>query len=119
MDYPSILWGSFAFSERSENEADLAALDEIDYTLCYAWENRLGSFDAGYIVYTLANPRSGRALLMNVQSNEVTAKRVALYRKTMAEAGYDEAAIAQNMDNVWIWRNIVAAETDTEAEAVG
>ena len=53
------LWGSFALTDRDEEKADLGALDEIDYTLSYAWENKLGSFDTGFIVYTLPNPRAG------------------------------------------------------------
>ena len=68
---------------------------------------------------TLEMARAGRPFLMNVQSNEVTSKRMELYRRTMAEAGFDEAAIARNVDESWIWRNIVVAETDVEADAVG
>ena len=68
---------------------------------------------------TLEMARAGRPFMMNVQSNEVTAKRVELYRQTMSEAGYDGAAIARNMEDVWVWRNVVVAETDAEAEAIG
>jgi alkanesulfonate monooxygenase SsuD/methylene tetrahydromethanopterin reductase-like flavin-dependent oxidoreductase (luciferase family) len=68
---------------------------------------------------TLEMARAGRPFMMNVQSNETTRKRMNLYRQAMAEAGYDEAAIAANVENTWIWRNIVVAETDAEAEAVG
>ena len=38
--------------------------------------------------------RQGRPFLMNVQSMAVTRHRVALYRKTMREAGFDEDRIA-------------------------
>lgn len=68
---------------------------------------------------TLEMARAGRPFMMNVQSNEVTRQRVELYRQTMADSGYDEAAIARTMEDVWIWRNVVVAETDAEAEAVG
>jgi alkanesulfonate monooxygenase SsuD/methylene tetrahydromethanopterin reductase-like flavin-dependent oxidoreductase (luciferase family) len=39
-----------------------------------------------------------------------------LYRKTMRESGFDEATVARNVDDTWIWRNIFVAETDAEAE---
>lgn len=65
---------------------------------------------------TLAMARAGRPFLMNIQSNEVTRRRMDLYRKTMRESGFDEAAIARNIDDTWVWRNIFVAETDAEAE---
>src|SRR6266436_6621952 len=63
--------------------------------------------------------RHGRPFLMNVQSMAVTRHRMALYRKTMCEAGFDEEAIARNLEECWVWRNIFVAETDAEAERVG
>src|SRR5262245_19172950 len=62
--------------------------------------------------------RQGRPFLMNVQSNEVTRARMDLYRRTMREAGFDEAAIRRNVDACWIWRNVFVAETDAEAERI-
>lgn len=64
----------------------------------------------------LGMARAGRPFLMNIQSNEVTQHRMDLYRKTMREAGFDEAAVARNVDDSWLWRNIFVAETDAEAE---
>ncbi len=63
--------------------------------------------------------RQGRPFLMNVQSNEVTQQRMDLYRKTLREEGYDEATVARNVDDTWVWRNIFVAETDAEAERIG
>ncbi|HTZ80884.1 MAG TPA: LLM class flavin-dependent oxidoreductase [Stellaceae bacterium] len=63
--------------------------------------------------------RAGRPFLMNVQTNAVTKQRMDLYRKTMGEAGFDDAAIQRNVDQCWIWRNVVVAETDAEAERIG
>jgi alkanesulfonate monooxygenase SsuD/methylene tetrahydromethanopterin reductase-like flavin-dependent oxidoreductase (luciferase family) len=60
--------------------------------------------------------RAGRPFLMNVQSNEVTRHRMDRYRATMREAGFDEAAVAKNVADTWVWRNIYVAETDAEAE---
>jgi alkanesulfonate monooxygenase SsuD/methylene tetrahydromethanopterin reductase-like flavin-dependent oxidoreductase (luciferase family) len=63
--------------------------------------------------------RQGRPFLMNVQPMAVTRHRIALYRKTMREAGFDEEEIARNLEECWVWRNIFVAETDAESERVG
>src|SRR5207249_3317698 len=63
--------------------------------------------------------RQGRPFLMNVQSTAVTRHRIALYRKTMREAGFDDERIAGNLQQCWVWRNILVADTDAEAERVG
>jgi len=67
---------------------------------------------------TIQMAKLGRPFLMNIQSDETTKDRLEQYRKAMAEAGYDQATIDQNVANSWVWRNIVVAETDTEAEAI-
>jgi alkanesulfonate monooxygenase SsuD/methylene tetrahydromethanopterin reductase-like flavin-dependent oxidoreductase (luciferase family) len=64
----------------------------------------------------LGMARAGRPFLMNIQSNEVTRHRMDLYRNTMHEAGYDDATIARNVSDTWVWRNIFVGETDAEAE---
>ncbi|MEO3472469.1 LLM class flavin-dependent oxidoreductase [Roseomonas sp. CAU 1739] len=63
--------------------------------------------------------RRGVPFLMNVQSNETTAKRLAMYRETMAGAGFDAAHIADCLDQSWVWRNVVVAPTDEEARRIG
>ena len=63
--------------------------------------------------------RQRRPFLMNVQSNEVTRQRMDLYRRTLREQGCDEAAVASCVDDCWVWRNVVVAETDAEAARVG
>ena len=55
---------------------------------------------------------------MNVQSFETTRRRVALYTETMHEAGYGDEAVARNLDASWVWRNVLVAETDAEAERI-
>jgi alkanesulfonate monooxygenase SsuD/methylene tetrahydromethanopterin reductase-like flavin-dependent oxidoreductase (luciferase family) len=62
--------------------------------------------------------RRGRPFMMNVQSNAVTAQRMDLYRQTLREIGLDEPAIARNVEECWVWRNVVVAETDVEAERI-
>ena len=64
----------------------------------------------------LGMAREGRPFLMNIQSNEVTKHRMDLYRKTMRESGFDDATVARNVDNTWVWRNIFVGETDAKAE---
>lgn len=63
--------------------------------------------------------RQGRPFLMNVQSMAVTRQRMALYRRTMREAGYGEDRIADCLADCWVWRNVFVGETDTAAERVG
>lgn len=63
--------------------------------------------------------RRGLPFLMNVQSLETTRTRLDAYRTTMAEAGFDAAHIARCLDESWVWRNVVVAETDEEARRVG
>jgi alkanesulfonate monooxygenase SsuD/methylene tetrahydromethanopterin reductase-like flavin-dependent oxidoreductase (luciferase family) len=62
--------------------------------------------------------RRGLPFLMNVQSLEVTQKRLAAYRATLAEAGFDAAHIAHCLNESWVWRNVVVAETDEEARRI-
>jgi alkanesulfonate monooxygenase SsuD/methylene tetrahydromethanopterin reductase-like flavin-dependent oxidoreductase (luciferase family) len=66
----------------------------------------------------LGMARAGRPFLMNVQSNEVTRRRMDLYRSSMRESGFDEQTVARNVADSWVWRNIFVAETDAEAERI-
>jgi len=68
---------------------------------------------------TLEMAREGRPFLMNLQSDETTRDRMDQYRAAMSEAGHDDEAIARNVADSWVWRNIFVADTDAEAEAVG
>jgi len=63
--------------------------------------------------------RQGRPFMMNVQSNEVTRARMALYRQTLRESGLDDAAVADRVDQCWVWRNVFVADTDAQAERIG
>jgi alkanesulfonate monooxygenase SsuD/methylene tetrahydromethanopterin reductase-like flavin-dependent oxidoreductase (luciferase family) len=62
--------------------------------------------------------RQGRPFMMNIQTNEETVWRMALYRATLREIGQDEATIARNVAECWVWRNVFVAETDAEAERI-
>jgi alkanesulfonate monooxygenase SsuD/methylene tetrahydromethanopterin reductase-like flavin-dependent oxidoreductase (luciferase family) len=63
--------------------------------------------------------RRGEPFLMNVQPSETTARRFLLYREAMAEAGFDDERVVRNLDQCWVWRNIVVAESQAEAERIG
>ena len=63
--------------------------------------------------------RQGRPFMMNVQSNDVTRARMALYRQTLRENGLDDAAVADRIDQCWVWRNVFVADTDAQAERIG
>ena len=57
----------------------------------------------------LGMARAGRPFLMNVQTNEVTRHRMDRYRATMRESGFDEATVARNVADTWVWRNVFVA----------
>ena len=50
------LWGSFATTGRDPKKENLGSLDELDLTLSYAFENKVGNFTGGYSVYTMLQP---------------------------------------------------------------
>ena len=63
--------------------------------------------------------QQGRPFLMNVQPMATTRHRVALYRRTMRDAGFDENAVSRNLKECWVWRNVFVAETEAEATRIG
>lgn len=67
----------------------------------------------------VALARQGQPFMMNVQSLETTSRRVALYRDTMRQAGWDDTAVDANLAASWVWRNVYVAETDAEAARIG
>ena len=67
----------------------------------------------------LALGRAGRLILINATSNEITRKRVDIYRRGLREAGLSDATIAAQVGKIWVWRTIYVGETDAEAEAIG
>ena len=59
--------------------------------------------------------RIGRPILLRGRSTNATAASINLYRDTMKEAGFDDATIERNLDQVWVWRELHVAETDEQA----
>jgi len=109
-------WTQEAFEHRGRFwDLNVPMLRPRPYTKPHPPLLRAASGEASLV----ALARQGRPFLMNVQSVAVTHHRIALYRKTMCEAGFDEEAIAGNLAQCWVWRNIFVAETDAEAARVG
>jgi alkanesulfonate monooxygenase SsuD/methylene tetrahydromethanopterin reductase-like flavin-dependent oxidoreductase (luciferase family) len=63
--------------------------------------------------------RHRRPFMMNVQSYEVTKRRMDLYRQTLREQGMTETEVQRLVDDCWAWRNVFVGHTDAEAERVG
>lgn len=59
-----------------------------------------------------------RPFMMNVQSDAVVASRMDLYRRALRETGLGPADVERLVGECWIWRNVVVAETDAEAERI-
>lgn len=108
-------WTLEAFEHRGKYfDLKVAGLRPTPYTKPHPFLIRAASGEASMVELA----RRGQPFLMNVQSLEVTRHRMDLYRKTMREAGHDDAAIARNIEQCWIWRNVCVAETDAEAERI-
>ena len=108
-------WTRKAFEHHGRHfDLKVAGLRPAPYSKPHPFLIRAASGEASMVELA----RRGVPFLMNVQTLEVTRHRLDLYRKTMREAGYDEAAIAGNLEQCWIWRNVSVAETDAEAERI-
>ena len=59
--------------------------------------------------------RIGRPILLRGRSIDSTVADIALYRDTMAESGFSEEAVARNLDQIWVWREMHLAESDDQA----
>ncbi|MFM9942856.1 MAG: LLM class flavin-dependent oxidoreductase [Hyphomicrobiaceae bacterium] len=62
--------------------------------------------------------RMGKPFMLNVQSDAVIAERMDLFRRTLRETGRGAEEIKRLAGECWIWRNVVVAETDAEAERI-
>jgi alkanesulfonate monooxygenase SsuD/methylene tetrahydromethanopterin reductase-like flavin-dependent oxidoreductase (luciferase family) len=108
-------WTEGAFKHRGRFwQLDVPILRPRPYTKPHPPLIRGSSGEASLIELA----RQGKPFLMNVQSFETTRSRVALYARTMREAGYEDEAIARNLKASWVWRNILVAQTDAEAERI-
>ena len=108
-------WTSEAFEHHGRFwDLKLPMLRPRPYTQPHPYVIRSASSEHGMLDIA----RQGRPFMMNVQSNAVTRQRMDLYRRTLHEIGLDDAAVANNVDQCWVWRNVFVAETDAEAERI-
>ena len=59
--------------------------------------------------------RIGRPILLRGSTVASVGRNIELYRDTMASAGFDEEAVENNVDQIWVWREMHLAETDDRA----
>lgn len=108
-------WTLESFEHRGKHfDLRVAGLRPTPYTKPHPLLIRAASGETSMVELA----RRGQPFLMNVQTLDVTRHRMVLYRQTMREAGHDEAAIARNVEQCWIWRNVCVAETDAAAERI-
>ena len=61
--------------------------------------------------------RIGRPVLLRGRSTNATARNIRIYREAMEQAGFDESAIENNLNQIWVWREMHLADTDEQAMA--
>jgi alkanesulfonate monooxygenase SsuD/methylene tetrahydromethanopterin reductase-like flavin-dependent oxidoreductase (luciferase family) len=64
-----------------------------------------------------AMAKIGRPILLRTRSAEGFRDVIKLYTDTMLAAGFSEEAVERNLDQVWLWRDIYVAETESQAVA--
>jgi len=53
------MWMAYALSARDDKDGALRALDEVDYTVSYEFENKVGSWSSAYVIYTYPTTVAG------------------------------------------------------------
>jgi len=108
-------WKGEAFEHRGAFfDLKLPAFRPVPFTKPHPYVIRAAATEHGMLDIA----KRGRPFMMNVQSNEITAQRMDLYRRTLRSIGQDEATVTGNADACWAWRNVFVAETDAEAERI-
>ena len=62
--------------------------------------------------------KNGRPIMLVAHTYENTEKFLTSYKATLRENNYDDNFINNNLEHSWLWRNIVVAETDDQAESI-
>jgi len=60
----------------------------------------------------------GRPVLIGVQTVETLRHRLGLYRETMHDAKYSDSQVEHALDETWVQRGLVVAESDQEAQDI-
>ena len=67
---------------------------------------------------TVAMAKIGRPILMGVQTLDTIRSRLEQYRETMLGAGFDEAATETALDQTWVSKNLLVADSYDKARAI-
>jgi len=59
-----------------------------------------------------------RPFMINVQSDAIISERMEKFRNAVRATGASEEEVAKLASECWIWRNVVVADTDAEAERI-
>ena len=62
-----------------------------------------------------AMARKGRLVLFRTMTAVEAREHIDIYRRNMLDAGFDEAAVQDNLDRCWMWRDCYVAESDDQA----
>jgi alkanesulfonate monooxygenase SsuD/methylene tetrahydromethanopterin reductase-like flavin-dependent oxidoreductase (luciferase family) len=67
---------------------------------------------------TMAMARIGRPVLIGVQAVDTMRARLEVYRRAMLGAGFDDSATEKALDQSWVAKNLVVADSYSEARAI-
>ena len=67
---------------------------------------------------TLAMAQIGRPILMGIQAPDVVRSRLDGYREAMLKAGFDEPSTERALDQTWVSKNIMVADSYSEAREI-
>ena len=67
---------------------------------------------------TLAMARIGRPILMGVQYTDTVKRRLDGYREAMLESGFDEDSTEKALDECWVAKNLMIADSHSEAREI-
>ena len=98
------LWGSFALTDRGEDEGALKELDEVDYTFAWDWSNRLGAFTVGLANYATVPQRGGASEVFMTWAPTILpalAPSVSHYSDIASAAAYTSVGIGGGEDISW------------------
>ena len=57
----------------------------------------------------------GRPVLIRGGTFDATAEQIVAYRDNMSESGFSDEAVQNNLDQIWVWREMHIADTNDQA----
>ncbi|MDH4225451.1 MAG: hypothetical protein OEW12_07375 [Deltaproteobacteria bacterium] len=103
------LWGSFAIQDRELDKdtgyAGLSQHDEVDYTMSYGWENKLGGFNTGVVAYTYPVTAAGYSQELffgwKLPLIEGVGPTITTYQDVVLATSYTSLAVSGGEDFTW------------------